>query len=97
MITNGMVNLFPNCFDSEGFLFYPLQEINTLEDEFIIERDYPDEQCLIFAEFMHKSWWYGVKFSKSSDNYVIGIILSVSMFKVNYEKSWRIYSSIYEG
>jgi len=82
MITNGMVNLFPNYFDSEGFLFYPLQEINTLDDEFNIERDKPDEHCLIFAEFMHKSWWYAVRFSKPADYYEIGIIPSVGRFKI---------------
>jgi len=82
MMTNGMVNLFPNYFDSEGFLFYPLQEITTLEEEFNIERDSSDEHCLIFAEFMHKSWWYAVKFSKSADGYEIGIIPAAYKFKV---------------
>jgi hypothetical protein len=82
MMSNGMVNLFPNYFDNEGFLFYPLQELTTVEDEFDINRGSSVEHSLIFAEFMHKSWWYAVKFSKIVDNYEIGIIPSVGKFKV---------------
>lgn len=81
MIANGMVNLFPNYFDNEGFLFYPLQELTTFEEEFDIYKSGTDEHCIIFAEFMHKSWWYAVKFSKGSDSYEIGIIASVDNFK----------------
>lgn len=62
MTTNGMVGLFPNYFDKEGFLFYPLEELTALQDEFGISGDGAAEHCLIFAEFMHKSWWYAVKF-----------------------------------
>ncbi|MDO6431552.1 hypothetical protein Q4E93_13185 [Flavitalea sp. BT771] len=82
MMTNGMVSLFPNYFDDEGFLFYPLQELTTLEEEFNINGGGAIEHCLIFAEFMHKSWWYGVRFSKIEDNYEIGIISSGDKFKV---------------
>lgn len=83
MMTNGMVNLFPNYFDKEGFLFYPLRELILIEDEFNVPENKVDdvECCLIFAEFMHKSWWYGVKFSKLEDSYEIGIIPSVDRFK----------------
>ena len=82
MMTNGMVNLFPNYFDNEGFLFYPLEELTTLEEEVEINRDSVVEPCLIFAEYMHKSWWYGVKFSKHENSYEIGIISSIDKFKV---------------
>jgi len=82
MMTNGMANLFPNDFDEEGYLFYPLQELTTLEDEFELGRGSYVEHCLIFAEYMHKSWWYGVKFSKFEDKYEIGIISSADKFKV---------------
>lgn len=80
MMTNGMVNLYPNDFDEEGYLFYPLQELTTLEDEFELNRGSYIEHCLIFAEYMHKSWWYGVKFSKFEDKYEIGIISSADKF-----------------
>ena len=82
LTTNGMVGLVPNYFDKEGFLFYPLEELMTLEDEFGITRDSAVEHCLIFAEFMHKSWWYAVKFSKNVDTYEIGIVSSADKFKV---------------
>lgn len=82
MITNGMVNLFPNYFDNEGFLFYPLQALTTLDEEFDTNTGSAVEHCLIFAEFMHKSWWYAVKFSKIENTYDIGIIASVDKFKI---------------
>ena len=82
MLTNGMTELYPNDMDEEGFLFYPLQELTTWEDEFKTRSTSGLEHCLIFAEFMHKSWWYAVKFSKLSDKYEIGIIPSVNKFKV---------------
>lgn len=81
MMANGMVNLFPNYFDNEGFLFYPLQELTTVEDEFDINKSSTDEHSIIFAEFMHKSWWYAVKFLKGGDDYEIGIIASGNHFK----------------
>ena|ERR1700759_1975046 len=81
MMTNGMINLFPNDFDEEGYLFYPLQELARLEDEFELSRQSYTEHCLIFAEYMHKSWWYGVKFSKFESEYEIGIISSADKFK----------------
>jgi hypothetical protein len=82
IMTNGMVNLYPNEMDDEGFLFYPLQELTTIDEEFEIEGGEYGENCIIFAEYMHKSWWYGVRFSKFEDDYEIGIIPSASKFKI---------------
>lgn len=82
MMTNGMVNLFPNDFDEEGYLFYPLEEFTTLEEEFNTNGGSSVEHCLIFAEFMHKSWWYAVRFSNFTDDYEICIVSSVDKLKV---------------
>lgn len=82
MMTNGMVNLFSNDMDYEGFLFYPLQELTTLEEEFELDKVNYVESCIIFAEYMHRSWWYGVRFSKIEDNYEIGKIPTEYKFKV---------------
>ena len=82
MMTNGMVNLYPNEMDDEGFLFYPVQELTTIEEEFEMDRVSHAENCIIFAEFMHKSWLYGARFSKFGDSYEIGIIPTVGKFKV---------------
>lgn len=68
--------------DYEGFLFYPLQELKTLEEEFEVERVSYVENCIIFAEYLHKSWWYGARFSKTDTNYEIGIIPTADRFKV---------------
>lgn len=82
LMTNGMVNLFPNYFDEEGYLFYPLEELTTLEEELDISNDSTVECCLFFAEYMHKSWWYAVRFSKGSDDYEICIVTSADKIKV---------------
>jgi hypothetical protein len=75
-MTNGMADLYPNYMDEEGFLFYPLQELSTWEEEFNIPSPAPSpyEKCLFFAEYLHKSWWYGVRFSNYTDEYEIGIV-----------------------
>ena len=86
LMNNGMLNLYPNYFDNEGFLFYPLEEVTTLEEEFDADKTIVDQNCLIFAEFMHKSWWYGVRISKNEEEYEIGIIPEVSKFKVITKK-----------
>lgn len=72
MLANGMPKLYPNDMDEEGFLFYPLQELTTWEEEFNIPGSSSYNNCLFFAEYMHKSWRYGVRFSDSSDEYEIG-------------------------
>lgn len=82
MLTNGMVNLFPNDMDDEGFLFYPLEELTTLEEEFEMERVSYAEGCIIFAEYLHKSWWYAVRFSTADAGYEIGIVAAADKFKV---------------
>ena len=46
MFTNGMSNLFPNYFDDKGFLFYPLQELTTLEEEFQINAADVTDSCM---------------------------------------------------
>lgn len=82
MMTNGMGNYYPNEIDNEGYLFYPLQKLTTLEEEFEMPRVSYVEYIVIFAEYMHKSWWYGARFSKYNDEYEIGIIPNEEKFKV---------------
>jgi hypothetical protein len=77
---NGMLDFYPNEIDKEGFLFYPVEVIVSVNTEFenceIINRD----KIFIFAEYMHKSWWYGFEL-KDGNEYVIGIISDSSTFK----------------
>lgn len=77
---NGMVMLYPNEFDEEGFLFYPIDVIQSVSNEFehsgLVNRD----RIFIFADYMHKSWWYGYELIDSV-NYVIGIIPDKDTFK----------------
>jgi len=71
-VLNGMEFLYPNDIDKEGFLFYPLEAIISAADEFD-SKTIPEKNIIIFAEYMHKSWWYGIDVADNK-NYVIGII-----------------------
>jgi len=78
---NGMENLYPNYLDEEGFLFYPLKYLTTLEEEFGEKPQNDNCKCLVFSEFMHKSWWYGVRIEEEKQVYDIVIISSKDKFK----------------
>ena len=79
-MVNGMIDLYPNEFDEEGFLFYPIEAIVSVNKEFedcnIINKD----NIFIFADFMHESWWYGFELNERNE-YLIGIIPHSSSFK----------------
>jgi len=77
---NGMVNLYPNEMDEEGFLFYPVESILSLSKEFKDSRLHNKDKIFIFAEYMHKSWWYGFELTEENE-YIIGIIPYSSSFK----------------
>src|SRR5689334_24839779 len=53
--TNAMEKLFPNEFDNEGYLFYPLEKVVAAPDARVGFND--EKNILIFADYMHKSWW----------------------------------------
>jgi len=77
---NGMTSLYPNEMDEEDFLFYPIEAIILAKDEFEISELISASRVYIFAEYMHKSWWYGVEVI-SHNNYTIGIIPDKDTFK----------------
>lgn len=77
---NGMSSFFPNEIDSEGFLFYPLESILPSAQEFEGFALAENNHLYIFAEYMHKSWWYGVEIEPDG-KYRIGIISD----KLNFE------------
>lgn len=80
---NGMKLYYPNDTDAEGFLFYSLENVISAEDEFEGKGDELSfNPIYIFAEYMHKSWWYGLKLNDMKDTYEIGIIPYVNRFKV---------------
>jgi len=77
---NGMKNLYPNEMDEEGFLFYPIEAIISAKDEFENSELINKDRVYIFAEYMHKSWWYGLEVI-SDNKYTIGIIPDKNTFK----------------
>ena len=77
---NGMQDFYPNEMDEEGFLFYPKEAVNAASAEFEHGSLRNNNRLFIFAEYMHKSWWYGDNVN-SSEDYVIGIIPHENLFK----------------
>lgn len=79
---NGMKSYYPNDTDTEGFLFYPLENLISFGDEFSAKTENAGlSRTYIFAEYMHKSWWYGVKLDDMNETYEIGIIPDKERFK----------------
>ncbi|MEO0584737.1 MAG: SMI1/KNR4 family protein [Bacteroidota bacterium] len=77
---NGMEEFYPNEIDDEGFLFYPLAELVSVNTEFENSSMINKEKVFIFAEYMHRSWWYGFEVTGSNE-YLIGIISDNTSFK----------------
>jgi hypothetical protein len=77
---NGMGNFYPNEIDKEGFLFYPIQAIKSANAEFKNAGLLNTRSIFIFAEYMHKSWWYGFELFENEDC-IIGIIPDANTFK----------------
>jgi len=77
---NGMKTLYPNEIDAEGFLFYPIEAVISVGNEFEGSLLENKEKIFIFAEYMHRSWWYGFE-RINSEQYIIGIIPDKDTFK----------------
>lgn len=76
---NGMEALYPNETDKEGFLFYPIEAIVSVDKEFEASGLANKEHIYVFADYMHKSWWYGVEINDNA-SYEIGIIPDKNTF-----------------
>lgn len=76
---NGMEALYPNETDKEGFLFYPTEAIVSIDKEFKLPGLIGQPKIYIFANYLHKSWWYGVEINDNG-TYEIGIIPDKGLF-----------------
>lgn len=76
---NGMGELYPNESDKEGFLFYPIEEIMSVEKYFAGSNLVSKQNVFIFSDYMQKSWWYGFEVMED-DSYRIGIIPNKDIF-----------------
>jgi len=77
---NGMNQYYPNEMDIEGFLFYPVQELVLAKCKFRGSSLRNRENIVVFAEYLHESWWYGFEKIRSNE-YIIGIIPDQETFK----------------
>jgi hypothetical protein len=77
---NGMSYLFPNDYDKNGFLFYPVEELITMQEEFSLMEESDLGSIVIFADYLLKCWYYGFRINKDF-SYSIGIIPHAKKFK----------------
>lgn len=67
---NGMVGLYPNYSDENGFLFYPCEKL-VLAKNYINNCSDKLSEYIIFSDFMQMSWWYAVGFKENTYEIVI--------------------------
>jgi hypothetical protein len=77
---NGMDAFYPCKSDGKGFLFYPLQAIVPARKIAEIAVSKKNGNILIFAEYMQKTWWYGIQQHEDGD-YTIGLVSRKGTFK----------------
>ncbi len=70
-MVNGMQLSYPGTMDQNGFLFYPVEAI---------EKASSNSSILVFAEYMHKAWVYGVQVNEFGD-YTIGILTDDNTYR----------------
>lgn len=93
LLGNGFVNLpvdfvlfykyinGTNDYDKEEFIFYKVQNLISLGQKFDLEKSNDLYDIVIFADYMHQSWWYGFRIINKYQ-YEIGIIPSSQKFKL---------------
>ncbi len=84
---NGMKGLFPNYFDKEGFLFYPLQGLVIRSEAmksdpagYIADPEGTRDNDVIFADFMNESWWYAFSCEPGPNEYTIGLVIGAKEY-----------------
>jgi hypothetical protein len=76
---NGMINLYPNDYDREGFLFYPVEALVTMDTEFGRKSNENLKNVILFANYLLKCWSYGLKVI-NDEAYEIGLISDHNTF-----------------
>jgi hypothetical protein len=66
--------------DSEGFLFYKIEDLETMGEKFSLDKGSDLYNIVLFADYMQQSWWYGIKLIHN-ENYEIGIVATSLKFK----------------
>ncbi len=75
---NGMDKLYPNASDENGFLFYPLNRLEIIQNDAINYLQHT--RAFVFANYMQRCWEYYVIF-QDQNNYEIGIKPTSNKFK----------------
>lgn len=81
LFANGMAEMYPNWPDAEGFIFWPLEALAFVPE--LRQEDYHPKlkDCLVFADYLHSSWWYGFLLDNSHNGYSVVVIPHRGAFK----------------
>ena len=85
--TNGMDPHTSIGADENGFYFYSLNELELYSQstDFMSEPPIPaleGRKCLLFADYMHKCWWYGLLFEEQEASCTVVEIAAENWYRV---------------
>lgn len=83
---NGTPELYPNYMDENYCSFLPVEELRAEERELLVlmgeNRTREVVPVMVFVDFMHRSWEYGLIVDANGRDYRIGIMPTRSSFQV---------------
>lgn len=88
---NGMSTLYPNDYEREGFLLYPIEALSVRK----INWEEEQKNVLIFADYLLECWWYGVVVLDDG-SYSIGLIQDNTSFQFVTNNLFEFFQMIIE-
>lgn len=90
---NGMSNATLDSFDENCFLFYPIEELIVIDISGLFRKKHKG-RYIVFADYMHSSWWYALRLETKEKPYSIGLMPSKSKF-IPITGDWNQFLSLY--
>ncbi|WP_210517625.1 SMI1/KNR4 family protein [Hymenobacter terricola] len=83
---NGMPAIAPHDMDSEGYAFWPIEQLRPVQKEWVVitaeAATVEFATAVIFVDYLISCWEYGFMPNESGEGYRIGILASGNEFKV---------------
>lgn len=76
---NGMMSLYPNYSDKEGFLWYPIEVVEPIKVRGSNPWKAGESDVYEFADYLSSCWWYGFRLAEN-DLYEIGLVPTPTQF-----------------
>lgn len=97
--TNGMDPHTSTGTDKQGFWFCSLSELEFYAQsaDFVAETPMlalDGKKCLLFADYLHKSWWYGLLFEEQGIEYTVVEIAAENHYRI-VASSFSEFVSLY--